>query len=123
MQLDATHTSLLEFSVQLAKFLHRRRGMLTAERKAMRERLGGYYSAKGALAYGTLKHTLYEASVDEGFKTLAKQKGALWLEFGVFTATSTNITSKFIDVLASRDSVVPRRTLHGFDTFTGCEDA
>ena len=117
VQIDATRLSLQEFSRQLAICLLRRRTMNSLERRAMVKRLGGYYSAKGAQAYGVLKHTLHEASSDQTFRELAAQRGALWLEFGVFRGLSINITSKYVDVL-EREGVA-HGLLAGFDTFTG----
>ena len=43
--------------------------------------------------------------------------GALWLEFGVFRGLSSNITSKY------RDLVAPNDFVDGFDTFTGLPEA
>ena len=122
LRVDATATTLQEFSLQLAILLHRRRGMENSERKAMKERLGGFFSAQGASIYGVLKHTLHEASNDEAFRALARQPNALWLEFGTYRGRSANITSKFIQVLHKRESV-PLAPIVGFDTFTGLPEA
>lgn len=120
IQVEAARMSQLEFSRQLAVFLLRRRGMRTDERKAMLQWLGGYYSAKGAQMYGVLKHTIHEASTEAAFRALAGQRGALWLEFGVYRGLSINITSKYVDVLEHNG--VQRGAIVGFDTFTGLPD-
>ena len=92
----------------------------SVEKKAMRQRLGGYYSGQGATTYGTLKYALHEALDDPVWAAAAGAPSALWLEFGVFGGLSINITTKYRDKLPVGGGVP---LVHGFDTFTGLPSA
>ena len=130
-----------------------RRQMSDVERVQMKRRLGSYWSIRGMMTYGVLKHTLHEAHDDPAFKELvlggsaASGRPGMWLEFGVFRGTSINITAAYRDLLwatlvkEGRAACCPREALrasavasavplgaaatdvHGFDTFTGLPEA
>lgn len=70
--------------------------------------------SNGGTAYGLLRSTLTEALDDAAFAPLARQ--GMWLEFGVYDAMSTNLTSRYLDQVPG---VGLEATVDGFDTFTG----
>ena len=75
--------------------------------------------------YCLLVLELQRAIDDAAFAVLARE-GGLWLEFGVFTGGSVNLTAAFRDALAaqrySAGAPPPRDVVAGFDTFTGLPD-
>ena len=98
---------------ELAVALWRRRHLTGRERTNMRRHsIRG--QSNGGTAYGLLRSTLTEALADAAFAPLARQ--GLWLEFGVYDAMSTNLTSRY---LAQVPGVGLEATVEGFDTFTG----
>jgi len=68
----------------------------------------------------TLKHTLHFALEDPDFQRVAVQRQGMWLEFGVLTGLSINITSMYLDLLTG---LAPATVVDGFDTFTGLPEA
>ena len=109
----AANLSLHQWNLKLVRQLIARRKFTVKERKDMKQRLGVKYSAAGAMVYGMLKRTLDDAMNDNVFLQLARRGRGLWMEFGVLTGLSINITSKYMSLLSVPGSV------HGFDTFTG----
>lgn len=115
--IDASNTTLHEWNVQLLRALLARARPTSKERAQMRERIGGEYAYKGSKVYSTLKYTLHQALDDPKFLRLISDKSrGLWLEFGVLTGLSTNITAQYAEL--ARTAQGPQ-TVHGFDTFTG----
>ena len=118
---DATQLSLAAWNVVLLKQLLLRRRMSQRERQSVRSALGDRWFAK-ARNYMTLKHTLHHAIHGRSpeFVRLATEKKGLFLEFGVLTGLSANLTSLYINSIPG----IPAETrLEGFDTFTGLPEA
>ena len=111
--------SLGDWNVDLLKLLLNRRRPTAAERMRMRDRIGPEYAYKGSKTYSTLKYALHAAHDDAGFRKIAIERRGMWLEFGVLTALSTNITSVYLEHLANASEY----KLDGFDTFTGLPEA
>ena len=111
----------------LTRMILLRREMVMLEREDMKSRLGTYWSNRGAMSYGVLKHTLHEAHDDTLFRQLAlgraSREPGMWLEFGVFRGTSANITAAYRDILwrslGRKQARAAGREVVGFDTFTG----
>jgi len=119
--IDASNTTLHEWNVQLLRALLARARPTSKERAQMRERIGNEYAYKGSKVYSTLKYTLHQALDDPKFLRLISDKSrGLWLEFGVLTGLSTNITAQYAEL--ARTAQGPQ-TVHGFDTFTGLPEA
>ena len=117
--------TLADWNVGLLRLLLARRRMASDERRQVRKRLESHEKTwRGAREVGghvgnyiLLKHTLHRALEDPLFANLAGPRRGLWLEFGVLTGLSINITSVFIEML-TKDSHAD-----GFDTFTGLPEA
>ena len=105
--LNASQVSKDEFNRRLAIHLIRRRPLSAAEKSVMKSRLGKSLSlARGVNKYGILRHTLHFAIDDPQFVALhSTSRRPLWLEFGVYTGTSANVTSRYAEVLAGKLSV------------------
>lgn len=128
--LNASQVSKDEFNRRLAIHLIRRRPLSAAEKSVMKSRLGKSLSlARGVNKYGILRHTLHFAIDDPQFVALhSTSRRPLWLEFGVYTGTSANVTSRYAEVLAgklspSRKSTDLQPVVVGFDTFEGLPEA
>ena len=126
VRIDAWNRTLEEWNGELLRILLRRRRMTYEERRAIKVRLTEYEKSwAGAREVGgrvqsyiLLKHTLHTALQDPAFTRLSTQERGLWLEFGVLTGLSINITSAFVE-----KGAYPGAIADGFDTFTGLPEA
>ena len=116
---DATQLDLSAWNVQLLRLLLSRRRMTAQERVEVRRTLGQPWFGKGRV-YLVLQHTLHRAVQRADFRHLAAQRQGLWLEFGVLTGLSTNLTARYLGMVPS---VPPSSRVDGFDTFTGLPEA
>jgi hypothetical protein len=130
-RLDASNLTLAEWNVKLLTLLLWRRRMTGEERRGISARLGSreqhwaHAREVGARAasYMLLKHTLHTALADPAFRHLAARRRGLWLEFGVLTGLSINITSAFLEEVDGIGAAHPAAVVDGFDTFTGLPEA
>jgi hypothetical protein len=130
-RLDASNLTLAEWNAKLLRLLLWRRRMTGEERRAINARLEAreqhWASAREvgarAASYMLLKHTLHTALNDPAFRHLAARRRGLWLEFGVLTGLSINITSAFQELVDGIGPAHPGAAVDGFDTFTGLPEA
>lgn len=116
---NASALDLHAWNVVLMRMLLSRRRMTAQERTSVRRALGHLWFGKGR-TYVVLQHTLHEAVHNEAFQKLVVEKRALWLEFGVLTGLSTNLTSLYLQMVPN---VPVDARVDGFDTFTGLPEA
>lgn len=117
--LSAKNLTLHQWNVGLLRMLLARKRMTPIEKVQVKRKLGGRYAHAGP-HYMTLKHTLHFALEDPDFQRVAVQRQGMWLEFGVLTGLSINITSMYLDLLTG---LAPATVVDGFDTFTGLPEA
>lgn len=116
---NATALDLPTWNARLLHQLLARRRMTAEERTSIRQSLGRVYFGK-ARNYVVLQHTLHGAVQWPEFQRLAGERRGLWLEFGVLTGLSANLTSLYMPRVPSLPA---EGRLEGFDTFTGLPEA
>ena len=121
--LDAATMDLASWNVGLLRLLLSRRRMTQEERKRIKSGalVGSRYAHHGA-NYEVLKHALHEAVHEPDFLRLAEQRRGMWLEFGVLTGLSINITATYLESICAKDCAKDA-VVDGFDTFTGLPEA
>ena len=119
VSVNAAELGLHEFNLALLRLLLSRKRATPDERRRMRARLFAYGGKKlvyvGGKVYGMLKTALDDAMDDPDFVNLVSRR-ALWMEFGVLTGLSTNLTADYLGMMSAAPKDV---RVHGFDTFTG----